>query len=110
MDRKYLILSVIVAAVIILAGAVAVSMLPHEPAAKTVYIVYGSEKGDLSYTDSAYQGLASAQDTFSLATREFTPSDYETLPGILNTTKGSERPGLIITVGFQYAGFTRQLA
>ncbi|MHB8162885.1 MAG: BMP family lipoprotein [Methanoregula sp.] len=110
MDRKYLILSVIVAAVIVLAVAVAVSMLPHEPAANAVYIVYGSEKGDLSYTDSAYQGLAAAQEKFSLANREFTPSDYETLPAILNTTKGSERPGLIITVGFQYAGFTRQLA
>jgi len=110
MDRKYLILGVIVAAVIVLAVAVAVNMLPHEPAARAVYIVYGSEKGDLSYTDSAYQGLAAAQEKFSIATREFTPSDYESLPAILNNTKGSERPGLIITVGFQYAGFTRQLA
>ncbi len=110
MDRKYLIRGVIIAAVIVLTAAVAVSLLPHEPAARIVYIVYGSEKGDLSYTDSAYQGLAAAQDTFSLVTREFTPSDYETLPAILNSTKGPERPGLIITVGFQYADFTRQLA
>lgn len=109
MDRKYLIPGVIVAAVI-LTVAIGVSLLSHEPEVKAVYIVYGSEKGDLSYTDSAYQGLAAAQDTFSIATREFTPSDYESLPAILNTTKGSQRPGLIITVGFQYAGFTRQLA
>ena len=46
----------------------------------------------------------------SFTTKEFTPRDYDTLPGLLNTTSGSERPGLIITVGFQYTDYTRQLA
>jgi basic membrane protein A and related proteins len=75
-----------------------------------VYIVYGSEKGDLSYTDSAYQGLSSAHRDFAVPIQEFVPSDFETLPALLNRTGSSERPSLIITVGFQYANFTRQLA
>lgn len=77
----------------------------------TVYIVYGSEKGDLSYTDSAYLGLAAAQQNLPITTREFVPRDYTTLPDILNsTTAVSEQPRLVITVGFQYANFTRELA
>jgi len=84
-----------------------------QPAPATVpviYIVYGSEKGDLSYTDSAYQGLVTAQKDKAFTIQEFVPRDFETLPALLNSTRGLERPGLIITVGFQYANFTRQLA
>jgi len=75
-----------------------------------VYIVYGSEKGDLSYTDAASQGLANAQRDMPVAIKEFFPRNYETLPEILNQTSATEKPRLIITVGFQYANFTRQLA
>lgn len=110
MDKKNLLFGIVLAAVIIPAAIVAVQVLPHEPATPVVYIVYGSEKGDLSYTDSAYQGLAAAQKDRSIAIREFVPRDYETLPAILNSTDRSERPGLIITIGFQYANFTRDLA
>jgi basic membrane protein A and related proteins len=84
-----------------------------QPSATTVpvvYIVYGSEKGDLSYTDSAAQGLMAAHQGRSIITKEFVPRDFAALPGLLNSTDGSEKPGLIITVGFQYANFTRQLA
>jgi basic membrane protein A len=45
-----------------------------------------------------------------LTVREFTPGELETLPALLNRTHGPERPGLIITVGFQYADLTRALA
>lgn len=110
MEKKHLIFSAGLAAVIILAAIVAAGVIPRQPATPAVYIVYGSEKGDLSYTDAAYQGLAAAQKDRSIAIREFVPRDYETLPAILNSTAGSERPGLIITVGFQYANFTRDLA
>ncbi|MDD1703342.1 MAG: BMP family ABC transporter substrate-binding protein [Methanoregula sp.] len=110
MDKKYLITGIIVAAVIILASIIAVSIMPHESAVPAVYIVYGSEKGDLSYTDSAYKGLVAAQNDLSFTKKEFTPRDYETLPELLNSTGVSENPGLIITVGFQYANFTRNLA
>lgn len=80
------------------------------PAVTDVYIVYGSEKGDLSYTDAAYRGIMAAQNASPLTVHEFVPRDYETLPAILNASAGSSRQALVITVGFQYADFTRQLA
>jgi basic membrane protein A len=110
MDRNYFLCGIIGAAVIVLAAVAAAGVLPHEPATPVVAIVYGSEKGDLSYTDSAYRGLAAAQHDLSVATREFTPQNYQTLPAFLNRSSGPEKPGLVITVGFQYTGFTRDLA
>ena len=83
---------------------------PAPTGTPVVWIVYGSEKGDLSYTDAAYQGLLAAQQKQPLRIREFVPRDFETLPAVLNATTGTDRPALIITVGFQYAGFTRELA
>ncbi|MFA5332852.1 MAG: BMP family ABC transporter substrate-binding protein, partial [Methanoregula sp.] len=83
---------------------------PSSPPVPVVYIVYGSEKGDLSYTDAAYRGLVAAQNDRSFTKREFVPRDFETIPDLLNRTGGAEKPGLIITVGFQYADFDRQLA
>jgi basic membrane protein A and related proteins len=82
---------------------------PSSTTVPAVYIVYGSEKGDLSYTDAAYTGLVAAQKEMSFTTQEFVPRDYETLPGFLNRS-GRETPGLVITIGFQYANFTRKLA
>lgn len=110
MNRKYIVFCVIIAAVIIPAVLISASIVPGEPTAGAVYIVYGSEKGDLSYTDAAYKGLLEAQNDFGIVIREFTPLDYESLPAILKNSSGAERPGLIITVGFQYADFTRELA
>jgi basic membrane protein A len=83
---------------------------PALPEVPSVYIVYGSEKGDLSYTDAAYQGILMAQKDRTIQTREFVPGDFETVPSILNNSNRSERPDLVITVGFQYANFTRHLA
>jgi basic membrane protein A len=83
---------------------------PAPASTPVVWIVYGSEKGDLSYTDAAYQGLLAAQQKQTLNIREFVPQDFETLPALLNATTGADRPVLIITVGFQYAGFTCDLA
>lgn len=79
MDKKYLYFGVISAAVVVLAAIVAVSVIPHEPAVPVVYIVYPSEKGDLSYTDSAYQGLVAAQKEISFTIKEFTPRESDTL-------------------------------
>ncbi|MCK9580518.1 MAG: BMP family ABC transporter substrate-binding protein [Methanoregula sp.] len=75
-----------------------------------VYIVYASEKGDLSYTDAAYTGLRAAQEEMAFTVREFTLRDHETIPGLLKNARDMEKPGLIITIGFQYTNFTRQLA
>ena len=83
---------------------------PAPAGTPVVWIVYGSEKGDLSYTDAAHQGLLAAQQKQALVIREFVPQDFETLPAFLNASTGADRPALIITVGFQYAGFTMGLA
>ncbi|HEX3000759.1 MAG TPA: BMP family ABC transporter substrate-binding protein [Methanoregula sp.] len=83
---------------------------PAPPDTPVVWIVYGSEKGDLSYTDAAYQGILAAQKKQALTIREFVPQDFRTLPAVLNATRGADRPALVITVGFQYSGFTRDLA
>jgi basic membrane protein A len=109
MDKKYLYFGILVVAVIVVT-IVAVSVLPGKPAVPGVYIVYPSEKGDLSYTDSAYQGLVAAQKAISFTTKEFMPRESDSLPGLLNTISGSEKPGLVITIGFQYTNYTRQLA
>lgn len=83
---------------------------PKSPDVPVVYIVYGSEKGDLSYTDAAYRGIMAARQDMPVTVVEFTPANLNTLPVLLNTTTGQDRPGLIITVGFQYADLDRQLA
>ena len=100
------VLLAILALLIIAAGCTQQAPAP----VPVVYIVYGSEKGDLSYTDAASQGLANAERDMPVAIKEFFPRNYETLPTILNQTSVMEKPILIITVGFQYANFTRQLA
>lgn len=110
MDSKYLLVGVIVAGLLILAAIFALPQMPGASPVPVVYIVYGSEKGDLSYTDSAYQGLAAAQDDFTFTVREFTPADLETLSGVLNRSSPEEKPGLVISVGYQYAELNRRLA
>ena len=80
------------------------------PAAPVVAIVYGSEKGDLSYTDAAYEGLAAALGDFPFTAREFTPSNLDALPGVLNSSSQKDKPGLVISVGYQYAKLNRELA
>lgn len=82
---------------------------PHEPERPMVYVIYGSEKGDLSYTDSAYRGLFTAQETMSFAKREFVSLDRDHLTALFKSP-GREKPGLVITVGYNYAGDTRELA
>lgn len=83
---------------------------PDGTARPVVWILYGSEKGDLAYTDAAYSGLAAAHRDREFRYREFTPKDADALPSILANATGDERPGLLITVGFQYMDLTRSLA
>jgi basic membrane protein A len=75
-----------------------------------IWIVYGSEKGDLSYTDAPARGVQEAAQETAFTVREFTPADAGTLPALINSTPAADRPGLIITVGFQYAGLVQELA
>jgi basic membrane protein A len=109
MNRTYLITGAIIAAIIILATAGALYTIPHGPVLPVVYIVYGSEKGDLSYTDSAYRGLFAAQETMPFTKREFTSLDHDELAPLLNGSAPGT-PGLVITVGYQYTGDTERLA
>jgi basic membrane protein A and related proteins len=104
-----MILASVLALLLIAAGCTSPTS-PKSPDVPVVYIVYGSEKGDLSYTDAAYRGIQAAQHDMPVTVREFSPKDLETLAPLLNSTPGRERPGLVITVGFQYADLTRQLA
>jgi len=105
-ELRHLSLLIVLALLVIAAGCTQKT----SPAVPVVYIVYGSEKGDLSYTDAAYQGILAAEREMPVTVREFTPKDLDTLPALLNSTTGPERPGLIITVGFQYADLVRNLA
>ena len=98
--------AVVVAALVLLA---LVQTAPHEPELPMVYIVYGSEKGDLSYTDSAYRGLFTAQEAMPFVKREFAVFDPAALSGLLKIS-GPERPGLVITLGYTYANDTVRLA
>lgn len=82
---------------------------PHEPERPMVYVVYDVGKGDLSYADSAYRGLFSAQENLSFNKREFTSLDRGRLPGLMKST-GREKPGLVITIGYTYTDTTQQLA
>ncbi|MDD4255952.1 MAG: BMP family ABC transporter substrate-binding protein, partial [Methanofollis sp.] len=52
-------LTIVLALLLAVAGCTGSSSLP------SVYILYGSEIGDLSYTDTAHQGLLAAHDTLS---------------------------------------------
>lgn len=96
---------------VILACAVLFLILfppPHGDDRPLVYVVYGTEKGDSGYTDSAYRGLFRAQEAFSFRKEEFSMKDRDTVESLL---KGpGEKPGLVITVGAQYTNDTAQWA
>ena len=107
----------IIAACVVVATLVLVIVLatgtPHVTPPPVVAIIYGSEKGDLSYTDSASRGLTDAQKTLNFIPVEYTPRNYHDITGLLNGSAGPAapaKPGLVVTVGFQYAGETKQLA
>ncbi len=96
--------------IVILAAVLALPVQQEEPALPVVAIVYGSEKGDLSYTDAAYDGLSAASGDFKFTAREFTPSNVDALPESLNSSSLKDKPGLVISVGYQYAALNQQLA
>jgi basic membrane protein A len=102
--------AIAIAIIVIILVAIVVPGFSHSKSLPVVYIAYDSEKGDQSYSDSAYRGLFSAQEQMAFTKREFTSSTLPKLYGHLNGSYGTERPGLIITVGYNYAGDTRRLA
>ncbi|MCX6688252.1 MAG: BMP family ABC transporter substrate-binding protein [Methanoregula sp.] len=109
MNRNYLVIGAIAAIVAVLAIGMAVFVIPHEPTSPVVYMIYHSDKGDLSYTDSAYRGLFAAQEDMQFTKREYITSGSMNFSRLLTGT-GTEKPGFVITLGYDKAGFTRQLA
>nr|WP_320160876.1 BMP family ABC transporter substrate-binding protein [uncultured Methanoregula sp.] len=105
MNAERLIFGAVVAAVAIFLLVLVVTV-PHDPSLPVVYIVYSSEKGDNSYTDSAYRGLFAAQEAMPFSKREFTSLDPQQFPVL----SGSAKPGLVITVGYPYTNDTKRLA
>ena len=110
MSRKYLIIGAGAAIIVIMAIVMAVFVIPHEPPRPVVYMIYHSEKGDLSYTDSAYRGLFAAQEKMQFTKKEFISSDAVEFSRVLGGTTGAKKPGFIITLGYTQAGFTQALA
>lgn len=109
MNRDHLLVAATAGALLVLVLAFIVTSPPPDKDLPMIYIMYGSEKGDLSYTDSAYRGLFAAQEAIPFAKREFVTLNRSELSRRLKDP-GPERPGLVITVAFSYANDTRQLA
>jgi basic membrane protein A len=109
MNRKYLIIGAIAAIIAVFVIVVAVFVIPHEPTRPVVYIIYHSDKGDLSYTDSAYRGLFAAQEDMQFIKREYSMSTPVNFSRLLTGT-AAEKPGYVITLGYDKAGFTQALA
>lgn len=109
MNRKYLIIGAIAATIAILVIVLAVFVISHEPTRPVVYVIYHSDKGDLSYTDSAYRGLFAAQEDMQFTKREYIMSTPVNFSRLLTGT-AAEKPGFVITLGYTQAGFTQALA
>ena len=108
MNRKYLIVCAAAGVVALLLCAVLITS-PFEPSLPVIYMIYGGEKGDLSYIDSVYRGLFSAQETMPFSKREFVAFDDGELDGFLASAQ-TARPGLVIVLGYAYTEQTRSLA
>ncbi len=109
MNRNNLIIGAIAVTIAVLAIVVAMFVIPDEPTRPVVYMIYDSDKGDLSYVDSAYRGLFAAQEDMRFTKREYitySPVNFSRL--LTGTTV--EKPGFVITLGYDKAGFTQALA
>jgi basic membrane protein A len=69
-----------------------------------VWMVYPIAKGDRSFADSAYRGLFRAEESFDLTKREFTYDDLAFLDAVFAARNFTEKPDLVVTEGFQFAG------
>ena len=110
MNRNRLLIGAIAIALTVVAIIAVVLVIPHEPTLPVVCIVYDAEKGDLSYTDSAYRGLFAAQEAMKFTKKEFSSINDPEFAKLVESSRGQERPGLIITVGYDNAEETARLA
>jgi basic membrane protein A len=110
MNRNGLLIGAIAAALVVITISAVVFLTPHEPTLPVVCIVYDAEKGDLSYTDSAYRGLFAAQEVMKFTKKEFSSIRDPAFAELVGSSRGPQRPGLIITVGYDNAEETKRLA
>ena len=109
MNRRSLLIIAASVVVVLLVGSALYLTTPKHPVDPVVIIVYGGEKGDQSFIDSAFRGLTAARENLVFETHEFTAFEYETIAGLLQN-ESPKRPMLVITASFAYAGATAQLA
>lgn len=109
MNRRVLLagVAVVAATVLVSAAYLAVSRGSGPP---LVYIVYDSADGDRSYTDSALQGLADARNGSEFRSAVFNRANRTELGRRIRESRGPERPGLVITVGYNFVESTREWA
>ncbi|WP_052959100.1 BMP family ABC transporter substrate-binding protein [Methanoculleus sediminis] len=89
--------------------------LSCDPAAGTgdepvIWMAYPLAKGDRSFADSAYRGLFRAQESFDFTKREFSYDDLALLDAVFSERNFTEKPGLVITEGFQFTDASRAWA
>lgn len=109
MTRNHRILAAAAVVAVILVGSALSLATLKDPLLPEVIIVYGGEKGDLSFVDSASRGLSAARDDLAFETHEFTSLEYDEISGIVQNAS-PERSVLVITASFAYANATTQLA
>ncbi|MDD1720328.1 MAG: BMP family ABC transporter substrate-binding protein [Methanoregulaceae archaeon] len=103
------VLLVLAAAVVLLVSA-AFTFLLRDDGLPLVFLVYDSEEGDLSYTDNALRGLLAAANETKFRHRVFVLPERDLFRRQIAESSGPERPGLVITVGYNFAESTRQWA
>ncbi|UUX91434.1 BMP family ABC transporter substrate-binding protein [Methanoplanus endosymbiosus] len=76
----------------------------------TVWIFYPSVKGDRSFADAAYTGLSSAYEENSFIKREFSLNDAPKVNEIFASGSFTEKPDLVITIGYEFDEYTADWA
>jgi basic membrane protein A len=110
MNRNWLIIGTFAAILTVVAVIAVMFVIPHEPTLPVVGIVYDAEKGDLSYTDSAYRGLFAAQEVMKFTKKEFSSINDPEFAELVESPRETKKPGLIITVGYDNAEETVRFA
>lgn len=102
------------AAIVILLAPIGYSILSTQAdRGPVVFMVYNNEKGDLSYTDSAYRGLFLAQEKMTFRKEEFVFKSNDLNTGVakrLNDSITTDQPGLVILESYSFEDITSQLA
>lgn len=110
MNRMYLYGAIAAAAAIVCILVAAAYVVPHDPNRPVVYMVYPSDKGDLSYTDRTYAGLFAAQEAMPFDKKEFVSRDPAAISRAIGEAPAGKKPGLVITLGYTETSLTAALA